>query len=102
MNNCFSKKLRRPFVVTVLTLALLPVALPAQTVTNETTLAGLHARLDALVNQPRFAGATWSVKIASLDTGRVIYENHADRLVSPASNSKLYTAAQALDTLGGD
>jgi D-alanyl-D-alanine carboxypeptidase/D-alanyl-D-alanine-endopeptidase (penicillin-binding protein 4) len=102
MNNCFSKKLRRPFVVTVLTLALLPVALPAQTVTNETTLAGLHARLDALVNQPRFAGATWSVKIASLDTGRVIYENHADRLVSPASNSKLYTAALALDTLGGD
>src|SRR5271170_3658770 len=66
------------------------------------SLAELRARLDAQVNAPRFSGATWSVKIVSLDTGKTVYENHADRLMSPASNSKLYTAALALDTLGGD
>jgi D-alanyl-D-alanine carboxypeptidase/D-alanyl-D-alanine-endopeptidase (penicillin-binding protein 4) len=54
------------------------------------------------VNAPRFSGATWSVKIVSLTTGKTVYENHGDRLVSPASNSKLYTGALALDTLGGD
>lgn len=66
------------------------------------TLTGLRAQLDEHLNQPRFSGALWGVKIAALDTGKVIYENHADRLMSPASNSKLYAAALALDTFGGD
>ena len=65
-------------------------------------LAELRAQLDAHINQPRFSGALWGVKIVSLDTGKIIYENHADRLMSPASNSKLYAGALALDTLGGD
>ena len=66
------------------------------------SLPELRAQLDAHLNQPRFASALWGVKIISLDTGKTVYENHADRLMSPASNSKLYTAALALDTLGGD
>lgn len=77
-------------------------AAPSREVTTNTTLPELRAQLEAWVNQPRFSGAVWSVKIASLDTGRALYENHADRLMSPASNSKLYTGALALDTLGGD
>ncbi len=66
------------------------------------TLAELQARLDQQVNQPRQGGALWGVKIASLDTGRVWFEHHADRLLSPASNCKLYAGAMALDRLGGD
>jgi D-alanyl-D-alanine carboxypeptidase/D-alanyl-D-alanine-endopeptidase (penicillin-binding protein 4) len=66
------------------------------------TLAELRTRIDAELDQPCFNDATWSVKIASLTTGKTIYENHADRLMSPASNSKLYTAALALNTFGGD
>ncbi len=62
----------------------------------------LRAQLDAHVNQPRFSGALWGVKVASLTTGKILYENHADRLMSPASNSKLYAAALALQTFGGD
>lgn len=84
-------------------LALLTATLGAQAAdTNTLSLSALRTKLDALLNQPRFHGAEWSVKIASLDTGLTLYENHADRLVSPASNSKLYTGALALDTLGGD
>jgi D-alanyl-D-alanine carboxypeptidase/D-alanyl-D-alanine-endopeptidase (penicillin-binding protein 4) len=74
----------------------------AQPTNFAASLAGLRAQLDAHANQPRFSGALWGVKVASLTTGKVLYEHHADRLMSPASNSKLYAAALALDTLGGD
>lgn len=66
------------------------------------TLADLVSRIDTHISQPRFDGALWAVKIVSLDSGKVVFENHADRLMSPASNSKLYTAALAFDRLGGD
>ena len=77
-------------------------AAPIREVTTNTSLPELRVQLDAWLNQPRFSGALWSVKIDSLDTGRTLYEHHPDRLMSPASNSKLYTGALALDTLGGD
>ena len=64
------------------------------------TAAELVARLEAHVNQPRFAGSLWGVRIDSLDTGRTLFAHHADRHMSPASNAKLYTGALALDVLG--
>lgn len=62
----------------------------------------LPAQLEALVNQPRFVGAIWGVKVVSLATGRTVFEHHPDRRMSPASNSKLYAGALVLDQLGGD
>ncbi|MBI2813357.1 MAG: D-alanyl-D-alanine carboxypeptidase/D-alanyl-D-alanine-endopeptidase [Opitutae bacterium] len=62
----------------------------------------LAARLEALVTQPRFAGAFWGVKVVSLDSGRTLFAHGADRRMSPASNCKLYAGALALDQLGGD
>lgn len=62
----------------------------------------LPIKLEALVMQPRFAGATWGVKVVSLDSGRTIFEHQPDARMSPASNSKLYAGALALDQLGGD
>ena len=38
----------------------------------------------------------------SLDTGKVIYEQHAEKLLKPASNAKIYSGALALDRLGPD
>jgi len=67
-----------------------------------TSVDDLRARIDAIVAQPRFSGALWGVKIASLETGRTLFEHHADRRLSPASNTKLYTAALALDRLGSE
>jgi serine-type D-Ala-D-Ala carboxypeptidase/endopeptidase (penicillin-binding protein 4) len=98
----FKKKtLRGFFWATLFTLFFANTA-GAQPTNFASSLAALRAQLDAHLNQPRFSGALWGVKIVSLDTGKVLYENHADRLMSPASNSKLYAAALALDTLGGD
>ena len=74
----------------------------AQPTNFAATLANLRMQLDTHLNQPRFDGAVWGVKIASLTTGKIIYEHHAARLMSPASNSKLYPGALALTTFGGD
>ncbi|SDS31498.1 D-alanyl-D-alanine carboxypeptidase/D-alanyl-D-alanine-endopeptidase [Opitutus sp. GAS368] len=62
----------------------------------------LQAQLEAYVTQPKFAGAFWGVKVVSLDTGRTLFAHAADARMSPASNSKLYACALALDQLGGD
>lgn len=66
------------------------------------SVAELQGQIGKHIGQARFAGALWGVKIASVATGKVLFETHADRLLSPASNSKLYTGALALDRLGGD
>ena len=66
------------------------------------TVAELDAQIEAHISEPRFSSALWGVKIVSLDSGKVIFAHHADRLMSPASNSKLYAAALALDRLGAD
>jgi serine-type D-Ala-D-Ala carboxypeptidase/endopeptidase (penicillin-binding protein 4) len=81
---------------------LLTFSAHAQPTNFAKSLPELRAQLDALLNQPRFSGALWGVKIVSLATGKTLYENHADRLMSPASNSKLYSSALALETFGGD
>lgn len=66
------------------------------------TAAELRARLENFASDPRFSPALWGIKVVSLDSGNVLFEHHADRRLSPASNSKLYTGALALDRLGGD
>ena len=74
----------------------------AQPTNGVRSVEQLRALLNTELAQPRFSAATWGVKVVSLDTGRTLFEHDADRLMSPASNTKLYTAALALDRLGGD
>lgn len=66
------------------------------------TVESLQKRIKAIINHPRYASALWGVKIVSLDSGKTIFEHDAQKLSSPASNSKLYTMALALDRLGPD
>jgi len=72
--------------------------LPAQS----TPPALLQQRLSNHLAQPKFAAAAWGVKIVSLDTGNILFEHDAGKLLKPASNAKLYTTALALDRLGPD
>ena len=74
----------------------------SQPTTPPATLADLQQQLSNHVSHPRFAAATWGVKIVSLDSGKTLFEQNAGKLFSPASNCKLYTVALALDELGGD
>lgn len=66
------------------------------------TLTELQQNISDFVSQPRFDGALWGIKVVSLDTGKTLFETNAVRLMSPASNCKLYTGAAALDRFGGD
>src|SRR5947208_15623175 len=66
------------------------------------TLADLQARIEQIVRQPVLEPGIFAVKIVSLDTGDVIFEQSANKFVRPASNMKLYTVAAALDRLTPD
>ena len=98
----FSKLRPAPAAVLVLALCLLRFTAHAQWTNAARTIDELRAQIEAHVTEPRFNAALWGVKVVSLDTGKTIFEHHADRLMSPASNSKLYAGALALDRLGGD
>ena len=67
-----------------------------------TSLGELKLRLESHLMQAGFSNALWGVKVVSLDSGQTLFEHHPERFLSPASNCKLYTAAMALDRLGGD
>ena len=92
----------------------LPVASPsaatvapvttAPSVTESTTpsTASLSSRIDALINQSRFRHATWGIDVVDLASGQSRYTHRAQEFFTPASNTKLFTAALALHTFGGD
>lgn len=60
----------------------------------------LAARIAAHVGQARFEGAHWGVHVIALDSGRTLVAHGAGTRAIPASNTKLFTAALALDALG--
>lgn len=64
--------------------------------------AELAERIGAYISNARFAGAAWGIQAVSLDTGATIYQTNELRLLKPASNNKLFTAALALDRFGTD
>src|SRR5438105_1702573 len=82
--------------------SLLALATVAQQPKPPATVADLQQRLKEHLENPKFAAALWGLKIASLDTGKTLFEHNSQKLFSPASNSKLYTVALALDRLGPD
>src|SRR5262245_27559902 len=71
-------------------------------VTPAATLADLRSRIDEIIHQPALDPGFFAVKIVSLDTGAVIFEQNANKFVRPASNMKLYTVAAGLDRLTPD
>jgi D-alanyl-D-alanine carboxypeptidase/D-alanyl-D-alanine-endopeptidase (penicillin-binding protein 4) len=66
------------------------------------TVPELQTRISEVLAKPELAPAMVGVKIVSLDTGRVLFEENAAKLLRPASNMKLYTVAAALDKLSPD
>jgi D-alanyl-D-alanine carboxypeptidase/D-alanyl-D-alanine-endopeptidase (penicillin-binding protein 4) len=66
------------------------------------TLTELRVRIEQIVRQPALEAGFFAVKIVSLDTGAVIFEQDSRKLVRPASNMKIYTVATAFDKLTPD
>ena len=97
-----SPNLPRPAMLMAVLIGLLRFDLVAQQPAAKPleTLASLQTFLSNHVSQPRLGAAALGVKVVSLDSGKTIFEHHANKLLKPASNAKLYTGALALDRLG--
>ena len=79
-----------------------PLATPAPTPVPIQTLGDLQSRIRLALSRPELRRGTVAIKIASLDTGKTVYEENADKYVMPASNMKNFTVAAALERLSPD
>lgn len=76
---------------------------PARTAADAPrSLDELKSRIEQIVRQPALEPGFFAVKIVSLDSGQIIFEQDANKFVRPASNMKLYTVATAFDRLTPD
>jgi D-alanyl-D-alanine carboxypeptidase/D-alanyl-D-alanine-endopeptidase (penicillin-binding protein 4) len=65
--------------------------------------ARLSARINAIRQQDaRSQNATWGISVVDLATGASLYAENADKLLQPASNTKLFTTISTLALVGGD
>src|SRR6476646_3835101 len=62
----------------------------------------LSKRLEKHLSQPHFKTAHWGFLFVDLKTGEVVLERDSQKLFVPASTTKLFSTAAALDALGGD
>ncbi len=62
----------------------------------------LRIQLDSVLSDPAFENAFWGLSIQSLENGQILYEKNSGKLLMPASNMKLITAAASMKGLGPD
>ncbi|SEN59403.1 D-alanyl-D-alanine carboxypeptidase/D-alanyl-D-alanine endopeptidase [Lihuaxuella thermophila] len=62
----------------------------------------LSDAIDPLLADEAYAGMISGIMVQSVDHGEVLYRHHAEALLTPASNIKLFTAGAALRSLGMD
>ncbi len=62
----------------------------------------LESGIERVTKQPHFKHAHWGALFVDLNSGEVVFERNADKLFVPASTTKLFSVASALDALGAD
>ena len=62
----------------------------------------LEKRIATILAANDLARGFWGIEVTSLSTGKVLYARDADKLFTPASNTKLFTTAAALALIGPD
>ena len=62
----------------------------------------LAARIEAVIDGPDYKQAHWGILVVDAQTGKTVYAHNPDRLVTPASTTKLFSCAAALATFGAD
>ncbi|CAN5636969.1 D-alanyl-D-alanine carboxypeptidase/D-alanyl-D-alanine-endopeptidase [soil metagenome] len=74
-----------------------PIATP--TPVSGQTLFDLQAKIRQVLFRPELKRGNVGVKIISLDTGKTIFEQNAEKYFMPASNMKSFTVAAAIEKL---
>ncbi|MEC4894959.1 MAG: D-alanyl-D-alanine carboxypeptidase/D-alanyl-D-alanine-endopeptidase [Oscillatoria sp. PMC 1051.18] len=59
----------------------------------------LEGEIKEIIDSSSFAGARWGILVESLESGETFYSYNANSQLIPASNTKLFTAAAALQRL---
>ena len=62
----------------------------------------LKKQIETILQQADLARGFWGIEITSVKDGKVLYSLNADKLFTPASNTKLFTTAAALALIGPD
>jgi serine-type D-Ala-D-Ala carboxypeptidase/endopeptidase (penicillin-binding protein 4) len=62
----------------------------------------LSALADSLLSQPALRGSSWSILFRSLNADTVVFARDPERMLIPASVTKLVTSAVAFEVLGPD
>lgn len=62
----------------------------------------LSPAIRRIIEAPRFKHAHWGILVVDLKSGETLHQLNADHLFAPASTTKLYSVAAALDRLGAD
>ena len=78
------------------------IKLPAPAYISKLTRKQLADKVAPLYGLNAIRNSTVGVQVVDLDSGDVIYSHDADKLLKPASNTKLVTTAAALAILGPD
>jgi D-alanyl-D-alanine carboxypeptidase len=61
---------------------------PALKATPTKSLAVLQSRINEILAKPELGSAMVGIKVTSLDTGRVVFEENSEKLLRPASSSR--------------
>jgi len=70
---------------------------PTPTPIQIQTVADLQSKIRTVLLRPDLRRGQVGVKIVSLDTNKIIFEENAEKYFVPASNMKSYTIAAALE-----
>ncbi len=62
----------------------------------------LEHEIGEITKRPATGNAWWGIYVVDLGTGQPVYDENAGRSFMPASGTKLYTTAAALEQLGPD
>jgi serine-type D-Ala-D-Ala carboxypeptidase/endopeptidase (penicillin-binding protein 4) len=93
---------RRSVAHLLLVIALVVAPAVAGSAATPAAVKPLQARISALLNSPDLAHGFWGIEVVSLATGETLCTQNADKLFTPASNTKLFTTAAALALIGPD
>ncbi len=83
-----------------LALAMTGFMLPLQTYAQ--TNVALRDTLNQILFDANTPNAIWAVRVLETESGKVIYDRNGFTSMIPASNTKMYTTAAALELLGVD
>src|SRR5215813_10099263 len=76
------------------------LALPTEAVRKPRV--SLKKQVETILSQPDLSRGFWGIEISSVSTGKVLYSLNADKMFTPASNTKLFTTAAALALIGSE